>query len=142
MAPTRIRDRAAFFGKQNGIVKLNSKERRKMKRKPLQEEYEQCRNQTQTDKKDKIKDQESEDRRIVITPSEVKIKDQESENRRIIITPSEVNFDVDIRVDKKDYEDFLQNEKKFQLIKEIKELEGKIRNNRRKEKKERKKKRK
>ena len=106
MAPKKIRDRAAFFGKSE-VVKINSKERRKLKRKPLQEEYKKYQERMNS------KEQQLEER----------------QDTRIVIPPPEIS-QVDLRIDPKEYEDFLRREKKLELMNEIKELERKIKEKR------------
>ena len=103
----KIFNRAAFFCNPKKADGLNSKERRKLERKPLHKEWQTYQRRKNNDGRQTREEESHDTRRIVLKQNE----DQEV---------------FDVHVNKGEYDQFLIEEKRQTLIAEIKDLEKKV----------------
>ena len=121
-------NRAAFFSNPKQAPDgLNSKERRNLKRKPLQDEWKEHQRHTSNQEKKK-ESQEQKDRNITPPQSRTVVTSIQANNDQETVRCKEREETcIDVDVDHEEYQQFLIEEKRQTLIADIKVLEEKLR---------------
>ena len=105
----KINNRAAFFSNPKTADGLNSRERRKLKRQPLHEEWEAYQRRKNSDGSQTNKEQSRSTRRVILTDVEQgQQSDLPSQTSTEATTSSSTEIVLDVHVDEDEYNNFVE----------------------------------